>query len=290
MGGSATRTSKAATGDVNGAELYYELRGSGPSVLFISGATGDAGHFERVARLLADEFTVITYDRRGNSRSPHPVGWDSTSTEQQADDAAGLLEALGLAPAAVFATSGGAIIGLDLVIRHPQVIRGAILNEPPMMSALARPEDVMGMTREIVEGGMAKGGPRAAVEAFVRFAAGDVNFEKLSPELRERMLSNGEILFGTEFGAFESYRPDDATLAAVKVPVQVMVGTYSAPFFGEAARWLADRLGVEVAALTGAHTPYLDQPEEMADKIRPFLRQVSQPEPSAQVRTGRRRQ
>lgn len=275
MGNIGTRTSKAATVNVNGAELYYELRGSGPSVLFISGATGDAGHFERVAGLLADEFTVITYDRRGNSRSPRLVGWNSTSTEQQADDAAGLLEALGLAPAAVFATSGGAIIGLNLVIRHPEVVRGAILHEPPMMSALSQPEEVMGAIQEIVEGGMAKGGPRAAVEAFVLFAAGDENFEKLSPELRERMLGNGETLFGTEFGAFESYRPDDATLAAVEVPVQVMVGTDSAPFFGEAARWLAARLGVEVRMLPGGHAPYFDRPEAVAKEIRPFLRQAS---------------
>jgi pimeloyl-ACP methyl ester carboxylesterase len=274
MGSVGTRTSKVNAATVNGAELYYELRGSGPSVMFISGATGDAGHFERVAELLSDEFTVVAYDRRGNSRSPRPAGWDTTSTGEQADDAAGLIEALGLAPAAVFGTSGGAIIGLNLVIRHPQVVRGTILHEPPMMSTLARPEEVMGAIQEIVEGGMAKGGPRAAVEAFVRFAAGDENFEKLSPELRERMLGNGETLFGTEFGAFESYRPDDATLAAVEVPVQVMVGTDSAQFFGEAARWLAARLGVEVSTLAGSHAPYVDRPEAVANKIRPFLRQV----------------
>jgi pimeloyl-ACP methyl ester carboxylesterase len=277
MGRIGTHTSKvkAATISANGAELYYELRGGGPSVLFISGATGDAGHFERVADLLADEFTVVTYDRRGNSRSPCPAGRDTTSTEEQADDATGLLEALGLAPVAVFGTSGGAIIGLNLVIRHPEVVRGAILHEPPMISALARPREVMGAIQEIVEGGMAKGGPRAAVEAFVRFAAGDENFEKLNPELRGRMLGNGETLFGTEFGAFESYRPDDATLATVEAPVQVMVGTDSAPFFGEAAQWLAARLGVEVRTLPGGHAPYFDRPEEMAKEIQPFLRRMS---------------
>jgi pimeloyl-ACP methyl ester carboxylesterase len=82
--------------EVNGARIYHEVRGSGPSVLFIAGATGDGGHFERVAELLSDEFTVVTYDRRGNSRSPRPDGWESTSTEEQSDDAAGLIEALGL--------------------------------------------------------------------------------------------------------------------------------------------------------------------------------------------------
>ena len=86
---------------VNGTELYYEVRGAGPPLLCIMGASGDGGHFERFAQLLADEFTLVTYDRRGTGRSPPPPGWVTTSPAEQADDAAALLEALGLAPAAV---------------------------------------------------------------------------------------------------------------------------------------------------------------------------------------------
>jgi len=94
---------------VNGTELYHEVRGTGPPVLLIMGATGDGGHFDKLADLLADEFTVITYDRRGNGRSPVPAGWETTSPEEQADDAAALLDALGTGPAAVFSTSSGGV-------------------------------------------------------------------------------------------------------------------------------------------------------------------------------------
>ena len=45
---------------VNDVELYYERRGDGPSLLLIMGATGDGGVLERIAELLADEFTVVT--------------------------------------------------------------------------------------------------------------------------------------------------------------------------------------------------------------------------------------
>lgn len=273
--GTSTSKVKADTASVNGVKLYHEVRGSGPSVLFISGATGDAGHFERVANLLADKFTVVTFDRRGNSRSLRPDGWNGTSTEEQADDAAGLIETLGLAPAAVFGTSGGAIISLSLAIRYPELVRGAILHEPPMISTLSQPGEVMGAVQEIIEGGMAKGGPPAAVETFVRFVAGDATFENIDPRLRERMLNNGETLFGVEFGAFESYLPDNDSLAAIEIPVQVMVGTDSAPFFGEAAQWLCTRLNVEVEPLPGGHAPYFARPEEVTKAIRPFLRQVS---------------
>jgi pimeloyl-ACP methyl ester carboxylesterase len=77
----------------NGAELHYEIRGAGPPVLLIMGATGESGHFDAFADLLADDFTVITYGERGNGRSPAPTGWTATSPEEQADDAAALLGA-----------------------------------------------------------------------------------------------------------------------------------------------------------------------------------------------------
>ena len=86
------------------------------------------------------------------------------------------------------------------------------------------------------------------------------------------MLGNGEVFFSTEMGAFEPYQPDEAALAAVEVPVRVMVGTESAPFFAETARWLADRMDVELERLPGGHTTYFDRPEEMAETIRPLLR------------------
>ena len=50
-----------------------KVRGRGPDCCVIAGATGDAGHFEQAADVLAAEHTVITYDRRGNSRS-RPTG------------------------------------------------------------------------------------------------------------------------------------------------------------------------------------------------------------------------
>src|ERR687898_949012 len=268
----------ATTGNLleaNGAKIHHEVRGSGPSVLFIAGATGDSGHFERVAEILSDEFTVVTYDRRANSRSPRPDGWEETSTEEQSEDAAKLIEDIDLAPIAIVGSSVGAIIGLDLVIRHPDLLRGAILHEPPMTAGMSNPEEVMGAIQQVVEGGMQGGGPRGGCETFFRFVAGDEAFENLDPHLRERMLVNGETFLGTEMGAFEPYRPDEAVLAAVEVPVRVMIGTESAPFFAESARWLADRTNVELENLPGGHTPYFDRPDEMANTLRPLLRELS---------------
>lgn len=274
MMGSQTRTKEII--EVNGAKLYHEVRGSGPSVLFISGATGDAGHFERVADLLADEFTVVTYDRRANSRSPRPAGWDKTSMDEQADDAAGLIRVLGLGLAAVFGTSGGAVILLNLLLRHPEVLRGAIIHEPPMVPVLSNADEVGAELQSMTEEGLANFGPRGTMEMFIRQNAGNAAFENLEPELRERMLGNAEVFFFSELEGFVSYVPDARALAEVEVPVQVVAGTDNrGVYYYEAAEWVARQLGTDLQEIPGGHAPYFDRPREMAEAIRPFLRQVS---------------
>jgi pimeloyl-ACP methyl ester carboxylesterase len=144
-----------------------------------------------------------------------------------------------------------------------------------MTAGMSNAEEVMEARQQVIDGGMQRGGPRGGCEAFLRFAAGDEAFEVLDPQLRERLLENGEIFLGTEIGVMEPYQPDEPMLATVEVPVRVMVGTESAPFFAETAQWLADRLRVEVERLPGGHTPYFDRPEEMAQMLRPLLRELS---------------
>jgi pimeloyl-ACP methyl ester carboxylesterase len=261
---------RAGTVQANGAELYHEVCGAGPPVLCISGATGDAGHFARLAELLADEFTVVCYDRRGNSRSSIPAGTTTSPVEEHADDAAALLQALGLAPAAVVANSGGAIVALALSIHHPEVVRVAALDEPPMIAEIPSREQAMAALGPIFEAGVQSGGSPEAVERFLDFASGGV-FRQLEPALRQRMVGNGRALFGTEFG-WETYRPDDATLAGIAVPIEVLAGRDTAPPFAQAAAWLAARLGTRVRELPGAHVPMFTHPEELAATLRPLLR------------------
>ncbi len=159
--------------EANDATLYYERRGLGPTVLFISGATGDAGHWTEVANILADESTVVTYDRRANSRSPRPPGWDSTTIDEQADDAAALLTGLQLAPAVVFGTSAGGGILANLCVRHPELLSGAVFHERYFQSGVSHPDVVRAWRTALIERDMAMGGPRAATELFLRSVAGD---------------------------------------------------------------------------------------------------------------------
>lgn len=259
----------------NGVDLYYEVRGSGPPVLLIMGATGDGGHFDTLAALLADEFTVITYDRRGNGRSPVPPGWQTTSPHEQADDARALIEVLDVGPVAVFGTSSGGNFALCLLVRHPEAVRGAILHEPGLYGVLDDFDAVRAPLRNLIGEAMAAGGPPVAVERFWSYIAGDKGWDKLSAPLRERLRANADTLFGVELGTYERYLPDDETLAAIRVPLRLVVSKHSLPMFAEVADRLGTRLGVDVVTTPGGHAAYHDCPDELTETIRPLLREVS---------------
>jgi pimeloyl-ACP methyl ester carboxylesterase len=259
----------------NETQLYYELRGDGPPLLLMMGASGYGSVFGRFAEFLADEFTVVTYDRRGNGRSPKPAGWTTTSPEEQADDAAALLAGLGLAPAAIFGTSSAGVFALAALIRHPGSVRGAVLHEPALFALFDDPQAVRNSLTQLVREGMEAGGPTGAFERFLRFAAGDANWERLEPGVQTRMLASADTYFGVESGAFDSYRPDDKTLASIATPITLVVSEQSHAFFAEAAARLAKPLGIDVARTPGTHFPYLDHPQELAQTVRPFLRRVS---------------
>jgi pimeloyl-ACP methyl ester carboxylesterase len=263
------------TATVNGTELYHEVRGTGPPVLLIMGATGDGGHFDTLADLLADEFTVITYDRRGNGRSPVPPGWETTSPEEQAEDAAALLEALGAGPAAVFSTSGGGNYALCLTVRHPGHVRGVIMHDPGLYALVDDFEAVRAPLRALIQEAMEAGGPPAAVERFWCYMAGEAGWSRLAPALRERLRATAGTLVAVELGTYELYLPDDETLAAVAAPVGLLVSEDGLPVFAEIARRFGRQMGVDVATTPGGHDAYHEYPDELAAAMRPFLRTAS---------------
>jgi pimeloyl-ACP methyl ester carboxylesterase len=124
---------------VPGASLYHEVHGSGPVLLLICGGVYDAAGYARLAEQLADRYTVVTYDRRGNSRSPMDGPPEPQRIETHGDDAHRVLSAVADGagePAYVFGNSSGAIIGLELAARHPERVHALVAHEPPLFELL----------------------------------------------------------------------------------------------------------------------------------------------------------
>jgi pimeloyl-ACP methyl ester carboxylesterase len=191
------------------------------------------------------------------------------SIADQADDAARLIDELGLAPAVVFGTSGGGDILLDLLARRPAVLRGAIVHEPALVALADAGDDPLG---PIVD--LADTDPRAAMEAFHRLNTSDATFEALDPQLRERILRNGAGFFAQQLPAYKAFLPDVERIRASDVPLRLLVSADGTPPLIGASHRLAQELTLEVGAITGHHAPYLQQPDAFAEELRPILREL----------------
>jgi acetyltransferase/esterase len=123
--------------EVPGAKLYYEKKGDGPVLLMIPGANGDHFIFNPIRDVLSKNFTVITYDRRGFSASELTVKQDyKKRLSTDADDAAALIRVFTDKPAFVFASSSGALVSLQLLIQHSDVVEKLIAHEPTLLKVL----------------------------------------------------------------------------------------------------------------------------------------------------------
>lgn len=102
---------------VNGISLYYLRIGQGAPVVLLHGGLANSDYWGNQIRALSPHHTVIAVDSRGHGRSSRdarPYGYDL-----MADDVVALLDTLHIPKADVVGWSDGAIIGLDLAIRHP---------------------------------------------------------------------------------------------------------------------------------------------------------------------------
>jgi pimeloyl-ACP methyl ester carboxylesterase len=114
------------TVQANGISLYYEARGDGAPVLFMN-ATGWPVEVWELSCLpaLAEHFQTIAFDWRGVGRSTWAPG--PYSTELLAEDVIGLLDALGVEQAHLFAMSLGGRVAQHLALRWPERVRSQIL-------------------------------------------------------------------------------------------------------------------------------------------------------------------
>ncbi len=114
--------------NVNGTELYYEERGSGPeTIVFSHGLLMSGRMFDAQVEALSRRYRCITYDHRGQARSAvTKTGYDMDTLT---DDAVALIEALGAAPCHFVGLSMGGFVGMRLAIRHPHLLRSLVLME-----------------------------------------------------------------------------------------------------------------------------------------------------------------
>jgi len=274
-------TFKPATLDVPGAELYYEVRGSGPVLLLLPGGQADATTFRKMENDLARSYTVVTYDPRGLSHSKLTAPLDDARMVQVfADDAHRLLKRVaGDAKSCIYASSGGATIALELAARHGDELETVIVHEPPTPALMADPARTRaGM--EDVSDTFASQGLWPAVQKFMVLVGieggpppadqGEPTPEQL--EAQAMMQSNMDFFIGRYVRNIARYDPDFEALGSCPCRIVAAVGEDSS---GQLAHnggvGLARKLGTEPAVFPGAHGGFDEKPVEFAAKIREVL-------------------
>jgi pimeloyl-ACP methyl ester carboxylesterase len=264
----------------NVAGLYVEVRGDGPPLLLIPGGNGDAGPYERVATTLAQRYTVISYDRRGFSRSPLQERLaDEDRLAADVDDAVRLLDAAAGAPAHVFGSSSGAIVALELVCRHPKRVRTLVAHEPPLVRLLQDGDAVLDLLDGVyatylaagLDAAMAEFGTAAGMPA-PRSDAAAARLPEHLLEMQARIRLNHDFWLEHEMRQYPRVVPDIAALQRVARCLVLAVGRESRGRFPYRPNVvLAERLGLNVVEFPGGHIGYATHQLAFAEQLADVL-------------------
>src|SRR5689334_15431489 len=134
-----------------GVELAYEERGDGPPVVLVHGMAADREVWAHVAAALEGDARVIAYDRRGYGGSGAPEPYEATTAAEQAEDLVALLDATGARGAVAAGADFGALVVLDVLLRHPGALRAAVLVGPPLMQFVPEAMEPMAAERLALE-------------------------------------------------------------------------------------------------------------------------------------------
>ena len=119
-------------------EIYCEKRGSGPLLVIMPDGTNDCELYAHIAELMADEFTVVSFDPRGGSRSM-PTKHQKVGPELLADDIAAIIRYMDMGKASLFGCSSGGQGVLMTGVNYPELIKNVIVHEAALMSDVQLP-------------------------------------------------------------------------------------------------------------------------------------------------------
>lgn len=291
-----TRDKTSRTLEVPGATLTYDVwpgTSAGEPPLVLIGSPMGAGGFTTLAGHFPER-TVVTYDPRNNGeRSTADDPSIPITPQVQADDVHAVIEAVGGAPVDLFASSGGAIVALDLVAKHPDDVRTLVAHEPPLASLTEDREHALAVNRAI-NATYQKRGWGAGMAHFMTvvmhrgpFTADDVAAPPPDPAMfgmpAEDDGRRTDLMLGHSVLYLTSYEPDFDALR--RAPTRIVIGVGEASD-GELAHRggeaVARRLGIAPTVFPGDHGGFLGgeygqtgQPDAFAAKLREVLATTS---------------
>jgi pimeloyl-ACP methyl ester carboxylesterase len=282
------------TFEAPGAVLTYDVReaegADGAPPLMLIGSPMDATGFVTLASRFPDR-TVVTYDPRGTARSAKADPASESTPDQHAGDIRGVIEAVGLGPVDLFASSGGAVNALALIANDPEPVRTLVAHEPPASQLVEDREEALAAAAGIRDTYLRDGfGP--AMAKFIMlvshqgpvpagFAEQAVDPAAFGLPIEDDGRRDDPLLF-QNMVTCNFYEQDLDALRAAPTRIVVGVGAESE---GQLARRggeaVAHRLGLEPVILPGGHGGFLGDeygqpgdPDAFAAKLREVLEEV----------------
>jgi pimeloyl-ACP methyl ester carboxylesterase len=260
---------------VNDVELEYEVTGSGEPVLLISPVLAD-GFAPLVAeRALADRYQLIRYHKRGWAGSTHPAG--EVSVADHADDAAALLEHLGVRRAHVVGHSSGAAAACQMAVDHPDRVHTLVLLEPTLLSVPSG-EAFLQSAAPVFEAY----GSGDHADAFAMFmgAVSGMGPDACLALLDERLpgtvtqsIKDADTFFGVELPGLVGWTFTQEMAWAINRPVLSVLGAETQPLWVEVAEFLRTSMPyVEECTIDGVgHLLHIQRSEPVAREVAAFL-------------------
>ena len=258
---------------VHGARVHYEdTGGSGAPVLFAHGLLWSGRMFAPQLEALRAEHRCVAFDFRGQGQSE--VTADGYDMETLTDDAAALIEALGLAPCHFVGLSMGGFVGLRLAAYRPSLLRSLTLIAS---AADAEPRAHVPRYRALAAGIRAFGA-RPFVPRLMNVLFGE-SFLGDSSRVEERRARENELASVETVGGFRATegvltrRAVTHLLPSIRVRTQVLAGAEDRAVRPARGRATVDQIaGARFVEIPRAgHTTTLENPRAVTAALRGFF-------------------
>ncbi|MDX8450223.1 alpha/beta fold hydrolase [Mesorhizobium captivum] len=256
---------------ISRAELFYELRGQGPTMCHLHGGTVGRSHFALLSPILAERFQVLDFDLRGVGDSASDPMPDSLS--DWAEDTVELLDALGIDRVSLHGSSAGGLVALEFAAKYPQRIDHLIV------SCIHARQDDADRLRRCIRAALTDASDPEALLAwykFMFFSRGYLETAQAGDAiaLLHRMAETMQAAhLRTPSGGPRTDVDMSAVLERIALPTLVIAGSQdiTIPFNGGPSgigpTEMARRLRGQIAVVDAGHLALIERPHEVAEII-----------------------
>ena len=267
---------KAAT--VNGASLVYQEQGTGLPVVFVHGGFSDHRIWETQRAATASRHRFIAPSLRYFGSDPWPDKGETFSQETHIADIAAFLRELHAGPVVLVGRSYGAYVAIHVALRHPELVRGLLVNEPNITSLLVTPEQRAVLAADALEFAPVQEAVRSGdLESATRLFSDWTNaspggFDALPAYVQRVHLDNARTV-PLQITAAHNIALSCAELGRLKMPVSIVKGELGRKYLKAIAETMHHCVpGSDLTTIAGAaHGAPSQQPEAFNRLMLAFL-------------------